>query len=124
MDGLTFHHVFEWNKGHYHDEWNIMPLCPDCHKLITPNRFKFPAFKPSVVDQVVEILKSSQPEKTKILKLKHWVSQRHMPKRDINRVLTYLMKVEESEKHVLTLSHYKKHTGEVILKWDVNLAEA
>lgn len=122
-ENLEYHHIYEWKNENAHSVWNLMLISGDCHKLITPRRFVFPVFEQQVIDQFVEILRRDQPVRTKLAKLKKWISQRPIPKRDINRIMIYLEKVVNSKYHVLELSYYKKHSGILILKWDVSLSK-
>lgn len=32
---LQFHHIHPWNQGGKTNEWNIVPLCSECHSLIS-----------------------------------------------------------------------------------------
>lgn len=122
-----YHHIFEWKNRKEHDIWNIVFLCSECHKLITPNYYKIDlkSAKNSASQDLVDIITDNISIKSKLNKLNNFVKYncKKSQKTQMKLICKYFKLIVDSKKHRLELNCYKKVNGDVILKWQVTLQE-
>jgi len=122
-----YHHVFEWKNGGKHHIWNLVFLCSECHKLITPNKYKIDLKSATVSrrEQLIDIITDDISILSKLNKLERFVNQncKRTQKTELKLILKYFNWIVKSKKHDLDITHYKKVNGDVILKWQVTLKD-
>lgn len=124
---IELHHIIPWKTVQEHTTWNLIPVCRECHDLIQPQKVvlydyinRDSRYKSKIIEIFTDESKSNN-DKINLLRKKSKIRSYKLNKSVIGRTCNYLSFLENKTQFNVTLSCYKKGTGDLELRWTTEI---